>query len=40
MRVVLDTNVLLSGLMYPSSTPGRVVTAWTEGRFDLVLSYT
>ena len=39
MRVVLDTNVLLSGLMYPSSTPGRVVEAWTTGRFDLVVSY-
>jgi len=39
MRVVLDTNVLLSGLMYPTSTPGRVVEAWATGRFDLVLSY-
>lgn len=39
MRVVLDTNVLLSGLMYPSSTPGRVVDAWITGRFDLVVSY-
>ena len=38
MKVVLDTNVLLSGLMYPGSTPGKVVRAWREARFDLVLS--
>jgi putative PIN family toxin of toxin-antitoxin system len=25
--------------MYPSSVPGRVVEAWVQGRFDLVLSY-
>lgn len=38
MRVVLDTNVLLSGLMFPDGAPGRVVGAWREGRFDLVIS--
>jgi putative PIN family toxin of toxin-antitoxin system len=38
MRVVLDTNVLLSGLMYPGSTPGKVVRAWRESRVELVLS--
>ena len=38
MRVVLDTNVLLSGLMYPDGAPGRVVAAWREARFDLVIS--
>lgn len=38
MRVVLDSNVLLSGLMYPEGTPGRIVRAWREGRFDLVIS--
>lgn len=38
MRVVLDTNVLLSGLMYPGSTPGRVVHAWREARFELVMT--
>ena len=38
MKVVLDTNVLVSGLMYPTSVPGRIVSAWREGRFDLVLS--
>jgi len=38
VRVVLDTNVLLSGLMYPSSTPGRIVSAWRQSRFELVMS--
>lgn len=39
MKAVLDTNVLLPGVMYPSSVPGRIVEAWVTGRFDLVVSY-
>lgn len=35
MNVVLDTNVLLSGLMYPNGTPGRILGAWQENRFQL-----
>lgn len=38
MRVVLDTNVLVSGLMLPQSTPGKIVSAWKSGGFGLVLS--
>jgi putative PIN family toxin of toxin-antitoxin system len=38
VKVVLDTNVLLSGLMFPDGAPGRVVAAWREARFDLVIS--
>lgn len=38
MRVVLDTNVLLSGFMYPGSVPGKVVRAWREARLELVLT--
>jgi putative PIN family toxin of toxin-antitoxin system len=38
VRVVLDTNVLLSGLMFPDGAPGRVVAAWRGARFDLVIS--
>ncbi|TAN79126.1 MAG: putative toxin-antitoxin system toxin component, PIN family [Gallionella sp.] len=38
MRIVLDTNVLLSGLMLPDSTPGRIVAAWRKRNFDLVVS--
>ena len=38
MKVVLDTNVLLSGLMAPEGAPGRIVKAWFDARFDLVMS--
>lgn len=37
MKVILDTNVLVSGLMFPGSVPGAAVAAWREGRFDLVV---
>lgn len=38
MKVVLDTNVLLSGLMAPKGTPGRILAAWFEARFDVSMS--
>ena len=38
MKVVLDTNVLLSGLMFPDGAPGRIVGAWLNARFELVIS--
>ena len=38
LRVVLDTNVLVSGLAYPASVPGRIVGAWQRGGLDVVLS--
>jgi putative PIN family toxin of toxin-antitoxin system len=38
MRVVLDTNVLVSGLAYPASIPGRIVEVWRQGGLDVVLS--
>jgi uncharacterized protein len=38
VRVILDTNVLVSGLMFPQSVPGSAVAVWREGRFDLVLT--
>ncbi|MFN0041313.1 MAG: putative toxin-antitoxin system toxin component, PIN family [Burkholderiales bacterium] len=38
MKVVLDTNVLLSGLMFPDGAPGRVVAAWRQARFELVIA--
>jgi predicted nucleic acid-binding protein len=31
LAVVLDTNVLLSGLAYPASVPGRLIAAWRFG---------
>ncbi len=38
MRVVLDANVLLSGLIVPDSGPGRIIKAWREARFEVVVS--
>jgi putative PIN family toxin of toxin-antitoxin system len=38
LRVVLDTKVLVSGLAYPASIPGRIVSAWRQGALDVVLS--
>lgn len=38
MRVILDTNVLVSGLAYPDSGPGRILQLWHNGGVDLVLS--
>lgn len=38
MRLVLDTNVLVSGLLFPGGPPSRLVKAWRSGAFDLVIS--
>ena len=38
LRVVLDTNVLLSGIAYPASVPGKIVGAWKHGALEVVLS--
>jgi uncharacterized protein len=37
-RIVLDTNVLVQGIAYPESIPGRILRAWKEGAVSLVLS--
>lgn len=36
--MVLDTNVLVSGLAYPAGVPGRIVSAWQRGGLDVVQS--
>ncbi len=36
MRVILDTNVLLSALLIRQSTAAHVVNAWRRGAFDLL----
>jgi len=36
VRVVLDTNVLVSALLLDNSPPGRLITAWRRGAFTLV----
>jgi len=38
MRVVLDTNVLVSALLKRDSIPGRLLQAVWDGSLDLVLS--
>lgn len=38
LRVVLDTNVLLSGIAYPASVPGKIIAAWRNGSVDVLLS--
>lgn len=38
LRIVLDTNVLLSGTAYPNSIPGKIVNAWRSGSIEVVLS--
>lgn len=38
LRVVLDTNVLVSGLAYPAGNPGRILAAWRQGALQVVLS--
>jgi len=37
VKVVLDTNVLVSGLLF-GGVPGRILTAWTSGALCLVIS--
>ena len=36
MRVVLDTNILISALMTRGSPPDWIYEEWRHGRFDLV----
>ena len=38
LRVVLDTNVLLSGIACPASVPGKILVAWRHGSVEVFLS--
>lgn len=38
MRVVLDSNLIISALITGAGVPARVLEAWRRGRFHLVLS--
>jgi len=38
MRVVLDTNVIVSSTLIRGGKEDRILRAWQEGDFDLVLS--
>ena len=37
MRIVLDTNVLMSGIFW-AGPPAGILAPWSEGRFDLLAS--
>jgi uncharacterized protein len=39
ISVVLDTNVLLSGIAYPASIPGKIISAWRNGGINIILSH-
>ena len=38
MRVVLDTNILLSALINRHGTPAQLIAAWREHRYELLTS--
>lgn len=38
MRFLLDTNIIVAGLLSPNGPPGQLLRAWIEGRFELVTS--
>jgi putative PIN family toxin of toxin-antitoxin system len=38
VRAVLDPNVLISALLSRDGTPARVLRAWLEGAFELIVS--
>ena len=37
-RVVLDTNVIVSGTAYPNGLPGKILLRWRAGDLAVVLS--
>ncbi|HEY1451042.1 MAG TPA: putative toxin-antitoxin system toxin component, PIN family, partial [Solirubrobacteraceae bacterium] len=38
MRAVLDANVIISGVLSPEGAPARLLVAWREGAFELIVS--
>lgn len=40
MRIVLDTNILLSALISPHGAPDVIYRAWQAGKFNLITSTT
>jgi putative PIN family toxin of toxin-antitoxin system len=38
VRLVIDTNILISALLLGASLPGNLITLWQEGKFDLLTS--
>ena len=38
LRVVIDTNILISGLLAAGSLPARLIVLWRLGRFNMLTS--
>jgi len=38
VKIVLDTSVIVSGLLSPHASPAQIVAAWRAGRFVLLYS--
>ena len=38
MRAVLDPNVIISALLSPGGSPAKVLRAWMDGAYELVVS--
>jgi putative PIN family toxin of toxin-antitoxin system len=38
VRILLDTNIIVSGLLSPNGPPGRLLLAWLDDDFQLVTS--
>jgi hypothetical protein len=38
VRLVVDTNILISALLSETSLPARLIVLWRDGRFDLLMS--
>jgi putative PIN family toxin of toxin-antitoxin system len=38
VRAILDPNVIISALLSRGGTPAKVLQAWLEGRFELIVS--
>lgn len=36
MRVVLDTNILVSALIAPAGNPAAIYNAWEQGKFTVL----
>lgn len=38
MRIVLDTNIIISGLLSKKGPPGQLLRLWLDGKFELATS--
>ncbi len=38
MRIILDTNVLISGIISSGSPPGKIISQWISGDITVIIS--